>query len=301
MIPILDLKQLRYFMTIVEEKTILAAAKRLHMSQPPLSQQLRTMEENLGVSLFYRKGRKLVITEAGKALYQHSYQMIKLLEAAEAEVKEIGSGEKGKLRIGVNTLSDIDLPHILAKYEKKFPNITYNIHQNESSQLIHLLELREIDAALIRMPFSADNMAKVVLQDEPFYYITSVPTPSLDTITLEDIVHQPLILPSTQSLGLYEMIVQSFISIGLTPNVKAECSDTVLLANLVEQGFASSIVPHSALQVFKHKDVQLVEIENMNNASYGIVWKRDFYLPKTTREFIRLVTEHFQIELLEMD
>lgn len=301
MIPILDLKQLRYFMTIVEEKTILAAAKRLHMSQPPLSQQLRTMEENLGVSLFYRKGRKLVITEAGKALYQHSYQMIKLLEAAEAEVKEIGSGEKGKLRIGVNTLSDIDLPHILAKYEKKFPNITYNIHQNESSQLIHLLELREIDAALIRMPFSADNMAKVVLQDEPFYFITSVPTPSLDTITLEDIVHQPLILPSTQSLGLYEMIVQSFISIGLTPNVKAECSDTVLLANLVEQGFASSIVPHSALQVFKHKDVQLVEIENMNNASYGIVWKRDFYLPKTTREFIRLVTEHFQIELLEMD
>lgn len=301
MIPILDLKQLRYFMTIVEEKTILAAAKRLHMSQPPLSQQLRTMEENLGVSLFYRKGRKLLITEAGKALYKHSYQMIKLLEAAEAEVKEIGSGEKGKLRIGVNTLSDIDLPHILAKYEKKFPNITYNIHQNESSQLIHLLELREIDAALIRMPFSADNMAKVVLQDEPFYYITSVPTPSLDTITLEDIVHQPLILPSTQSLGLYEMIVQSFISIGLTPNVKAECSDTVLLANLVEQGFASSIVPHSALQVFKHKDVQLVEIENMNNASYGIVWKRDFYLPKTTREFIRLVTEHFQIELLEMD
>ncbi|MGE6755053.1 LysR family transcriptional regulator [Rossellomorea sp. NPDC071047] len=301
MISILDLKQLRYFMTIVEEKTILAAAKRLHMSQPPLSQQLRTMEENLGVSLFYRKGRKLVITEAGKALYQHSYQMIKLLEAAEAEVKEIGSGEKGKLRIGVNTLSDIDLPHILAKYEKKFPNITYNIHQNESSQLIHLLELREIDAALIRMPFSADNMAKVVLQDEPFYYITSVPTLSLDTITLEDIVHQPLILPSTQSLGLYEMIVQSFISIGLTPNVKAECSDTVLLANLVEQGFASSIVPHSALQVFKHKDVQLVEIENMNNASYGIVWKRDFYLPKTTKEFIRLVTEHFQIELLEIN
>ncbi|TYS80587.1 LysR family transcriptional regulator [Rossellomorea aquimaris] len=297
----MDLKQLRYFMTIVEENTILAAAKRLHMSQPPLSQQLRTMEENLGVSLFYRKGRKLVITEAGKALYQHAYQMIKLLEAAEAEVKEIGSGEKGKLRIGVNTLSDIDLPHILAKYEKKYPNITYNIHQNESSQLIHLLELREIDAALIRMPFSADNMVKVVLQDEPFYYITSVPTSSIDTITLEDIVHQPLILPSTQSLGLYEMIVQSFISIGLTPNVKAECSDTVLLANLVEQGFASSIVPHSALQVFKHKEVQLVEIENMNNASYGIVWKKDFYLPKTTREFIRLVTEHFQIELLEMD
>ncbi|WRP07892.1 LysR family transcriptional regulator [Rossellomorea aquimaris] len=301
MITILDLKQLRYFMTIVEERTILAAAKRLHMSQPPLSQQLSTMERDLGVSLFYRRGRKLVITEAGKALYQHAYQMIKLLEAAEAEVKEIGSGEKGKLRIGVNTLSNIDLPHILTKYEKSFPNITYNIHQNESSQLIHLLELREIDAALIRLPFSADNIAKVILQDEPFYYITNVPTSSHDKITLEDIVHQPLILPSTQSLGLYEIIVQSFTSIGLTPYIKAECSDTVLLANLVEQGFASSIVPHSALQVFKHKDVQLVEIENMNNASYGIVWKKDFYLPKTTREFIRLVTEHFNVEFPDMD
>lgn len=297
----LDIKQLRYFMAIVEEKTILAAAKRLHMSQPPLSQQLRTMEEDLGVSLFDRRGRKLLITEAGIALYQHAYQTIKLLEAAEAEVKEIGCGEKGKLRIGVNTLSDIDLPHILTEYEKNFPNITYNIHQNESSQLIHLLELREIDAALIRLPFSADNMVKVVLQNEPFYYITSVPTSSHDTIRLEDIVLHPLILPSTQSLGLYEMIVQSFISIGLTPNVKAECSDTVLLANLVEQGFASSIVPHSALQVFKYKDVQLLEIENMNKASYGIVWKKDFYLPKTTREFIRLVTIHFQVELPEME
>ncbi|MFC7784970.1 LysR family transcriptional regulator [Rossellomorea sp. GCM10028870] len=297
----LDLKQLRYFLAIVEEKTILAAAKRLHMSQPPLSQQLRTMEEDLGVSLFYRKGRKLVITEAGKALYQHAYQMIKLLEAAEAEVKEIGSGEKGKLRVGVNTLSDIDLPYILKEYEKNFPNITYNIHQNESSQLIHLLELREIDAALIRLPFSADNMETVTLQEEPFYYITNVPISSDGTIALEDIVHQPLILPSTRSLGLYEMIVQSFTSIGLTPYVKAECSDTVLLANLVEQGFASSIVPHSALQVFKHKDVQQLEIENMNNASYGIVWKKDFYLPKTTREFIRLVTEHFKVGFPEMD
>jgi LysR family transcriptional regulator, salicylic acid-responsive activator of bsdBCD len=300
-ISLLDLKQLRYFMAIVEEKTVLAASKRLHMSQPPLSQQLRTMEEDLGVSLFYRRGRNLVITEAGKALYQHAYQMIKLLEAAEAEVKEIGSGEKGKLRIGVNTLSDIELPYILTEYEKKFPNITYNIHQNESSQLIYLLELREIDAALIRLPFSADNMEQVILQDEPFYYITSVPSSSHDTITLEDIVPQPLILPSTQSLGLHEMIVQSFISIGLTPYIKAECSDTVLLANLVEQGFASSIVPHSALQVFKHKDVQLVEIENMTNASYGIVWKKDSYLPKTTREFIRLVTEHFQVKLTKMD
>ncbi|WP_341357710.1 LysR family transcriptional regulator [Rossellomorea sp. y25] len=297
----LDLKQLRYFLAIVEEKTILAAAKRLHMSQPPLSQQLRTMEEDLGVSLFYRKGRKLVITEAGKALYQHAYQMIKLLEAAEAEVKEIGSGEKGKLRVGVNTLSDIDLPYILKEYEKNFPNITYNIHQNESSQLIHLLELREIDAALIRLPFSADNMETVTLQEEPFYYITNVPISSHGTIALEDIVHQPLILPSTRSLGLYEMIVQSFTSIGLTPYIKAECSDTVLLANLVEQGFASSIVPHSALQVFKHKDVQQLEIENMNNASYGIVWKKDFYLPKTTREFIRLVTEHFKVGFPEMD
>ncbi|MCA0149199.1 LysR family transcriptional regulator [Rossellomorea vietnamensis] len=296
---ILDFKQMRYFMAIVEEKTILAAAKRLHMSQPPLSQQLRTMEAHLGVSLFYRKGRRLVITEAGKALYQHSYQMIKLMEAAEAEVKEIGSGEKGNLRIGVNTLSDIDLPTILTKYEENFPHISYNIHQNESSQLIHLLELREIDAALIRLPFSGDNLEKVILQEEPFYYITKWSDTTHDT--LEEIVHEALILPSTKRLGLYELILQSFHSIGLTPYVKAECSDTILLANLVDQGFASTIVPHSALEVFRQKDVHIRQIKDMGYSSYGIVWKKNFYLPKTIREFIRLVTDHYQVECPDLD
>ncbi len=94
------------------------------MSQPPLSQQLKAMEEEIGAKLVERSGKFLEVTEAGKTLYKNALQIIQLMEKTETEVKEVGKGVYGRLTIGVNTFSFRGLPHILEQFQRQFPKIT---------------------------------------------------------------------------------------------------------------------------------------------------------------------------------
>ncbi len=96
----MDLKRLRYFREIAKQGQITKAAKSLHMAQPPLSQQLRIFEEELNVMLFERKGRRLLLTEAGEALYQRSEHLLDELDELEKEIRETGLGLRGTLRLG---------------------------------------------------------------------------------------------------------------------------------------------------------------------------------------------------------
>lgn len=125
----MDIRQLRYFIAIVEERKISAAARRLHLSQPPLSQQLKAMEEELGSKLVERSGKYLVVTEAGKALYKYALQLDQLMEEAKMEVREVGNGLNGRLTIGVNTFSVAELPEILYHFHKLYPKVTYKIRR----------------------------------------------------------------------------------------------------------------------------------------------------------------------------
>ncbi len=126
----MDIRQLRYFIAIVEEKKISAAAERLHISQPPLSQHLKTMEEELGSKLVERSGKYFEVTEAGKTLYKYALQVAQLMEEAEAEVKDIGLGLHGRLTLGINTFSVIELPQLLQQFQQYYPKVTYKIQQN---------------------------------------------------------------------------------------------------------------------------------------------------------------------------
>lgn len=159
----MDIRQLRYFIAIVEERKISAAAERLHISQPPLSQHLKTMEEELGSKLVERSGKLLEITEAGKVLYKYDLQMDLLMEEAKMEVKEVRMGVNGKLTIGINTFSVVELPEILLQFQKQYPKVTYKVQQNESAQLCKLVRDRVVELAIIRMPLELDHFSVIHL------------------------------------------------------------------------------------------------------------------------------------------
>lgn len=164
----MDIRQLRYFIAIAEEKQITAAAERLHMTQPPLGQQLKGLEEELGVQLFVRSGKWLELTDAGEALYRRALSLTKALEETKLEVKEIGSGTRGKLMLGINTLSSIVLPQLLHKFKEAYPLITYKIQQNESAQIVRLLKERSIELGIVRLPLELGDFEVLELPSEPF-------------------------------------------------------------------------------------------------------------------------------------
>ncbi|ART75000.1 LysR family transcriptional regulator [Sutcliffiella horikoshii] len=286
----MDIRQLRYFTVIAEEKNISQAARKLHMSQPPLSQQLKLMEEELGIRLVHREGKRLRLTEAGVKLYHHAVQVTKLMEEGMEEVKEVGEGLKGSLKIGVNTLSEMSLSRLLFAFKEKYPAVTYEIHQNESGQLFQLLRERAIDLAVIRFPVQSEEFGHFMLKREPFYFVSREAWNG--PVTLEKIAGETLLLPSTKGQGLYDYILQSFAQRGYEPNIVCASSDLTLLAGLVQQGFGATLVPESAMHIFSEAKVHsyLVEDEDLTT-QYGVAWMKKYYLSKVATRFLEMYKE----------
>lgn len=289
----MDIKQLRYFIAIVEERQISAAAKRLHISQPPLTQQLQSMEEELGSKLIDRGRKHFEVTEAGKVLYKYALQMTQLMKETELEVKEVGAGISGTLEIGVNTFSVANLSKTFQQFQRLYPKVIYKIQQNESSVLCQLIRERTIELAFIRLPLELDDFSVLHIYNEPFYFITSQKRKTMNhVVSLDEIQDYPLILPSTKGLGVHYLILEAFSRLRLIPNITGECSDIVLLLDLVSADFATSIVPETVLDQCKGLPIQAYRISNPQfSTPLGLIWLKDHSLSKSAENFVHQFKE----------
>ena len=287
----MDIKQLRYFIAMVEEKSISAAARRLHLSQPPLSQQLKAMEEELGTILLERSGKYMEVTDAGKTLYAYALQMDQLMQEAQMEVKDVGNGVNGRLAMGVNTFSVADLPEVLHRFQQLYPKVTYKIQQNESAHLCQLVRDRAIEFAFVRLPLELDDFTVLHLYNEPFYWIASTKQrPFENEVTLADLANERLLLPSTQGLGVHYSILEAYSKLDMHPPLIGECSDIALLMELVSTDFCSSIVPETLLRRHKKYDIHAYKISPAVGMSspLGLIWLKNHRLSSTARNFIDL-------------
>ncbi|WP_210608947.1 LysR family transcriptional regulator [Priestia flexa] len=290
----MDIRQLRYFIAIVEEKKISAAADRLHISQPPLSQQLKAMENELGTKLVERSGKFLEVTQAGKALYKYAVQISNLMEEAQKEVKEVGAGVKGSLALGVNTFSVVELNELIQQFRIENPNVTYKIHQNESAHLCKLVKERVLELGIVRTPLELKDFTVVHLYTESFYFICSAKKqlPN-DEVTLADIQKYPLIFPSTEGLGVHYVLLEAFSKAQIYPNIIAECSDIALLFTLVSSDFGGAIVPESVINQYRNEGITIHKIIDKElTASTCLIWLNNHYLSQAAQNFVNLITSH---------
>ncbi|WP_312029594.1 LysR family transcriptional regulator substrate-binding protein [Paenibacillus sedimenti] len=166
------------------------------------------------------------------------------------------------------------------------------MQQNESAQLAKLVKEKVIELAIIRLPLLLDDFAVLQLQKEPFYFVTSEPqVQDTDRIKLEQIEQHPLILPSTDGLGIFHMILEEFRIRNLSPRIIGECSDISILMELVSSGFGSTIVPETVLKKHRGYRVQAFHIEDSEAAaSSALIWLKQHYLSKAAQRFVDLLT-----------
>jgi len=286
----MDIRQMRYFIAIAEEKNITAAANRLHMSQPPLSLQLKQMEEELGVMLVERNGKRLELTDKGKVLYRHALNIVHSFEEVKNELQETDEGRKGNLSIGINTLSVPEFPDWIEHFHAAYPLVYLRVVQNDSAYLTELVKNRLIELALIRLPLPNRDVNYLHLYNEPFVFVCR--KQGEESITIEEISTFPLILPSTEGLGSFNIIHEAFSREQLPLNVVCECSDMKVLMELVSSGIGSTIVPKSVFQSYGHSSLFAREIkDSVLKSSVGLIWLKQHYLSQPAKHFIDLIKE----------
>ncbi|MEK4884861.1 LysR substrate-binding domain-containing protein [Bacillus sp. FSL W8-1127] len=288
----LELRHLKYFVTVAEELHFGKAAARLNMAQPPLSSQIRQLEEEIGVPLFHRTKRKVELTKEGQVFLEKVYLILKNLEDAIETVRMVNRGEIGEIAIGFISSASYDiLPAIIQHYRKKYPNIHIDLLQLTTEEQVKALHEGRIDVGILCHPIENDNVLFEVIRQEPMVIALPKDHPlarETSSINLNDLSNDPFIVTGRKANQRhYDTLIKLCYQAGFSPKVVQETKELSTVLSLVSSGMGVALVPASIQSIFKNK----VIYRNIRNHPYtttALAWKSGNLSP-TVRAFIELV------------
>ncbi|WP_193199904.1 LysR family transcriptional regulator [Nostoc sp. MG11] len=289
----MELRHLRYFIAVAEELHFSRAAERLHIAQPPLSQQIQQLEAELGVELFHRKTKRQVqLTEAGQVFLQEAYQLLAQLEKAIELTQRTGRGEKGQLRIGFTSLVTYDLlPVILRRFREQFPEVELVLQELTTAQQEQALKDGHIHVGFAHPPLEDNTLNQECIQQEALIVamFETHPLAEQKRILMRSLSNENFIMfPRHLGPGLYDQIVSLCQQGNFSPKVAQEAIQMQTIIGLVSAEMGIAIVP-SSLQNLQRSEVVYRSLEeNTPLIETAVVWRQEDMTP-VLHEFLQVV------------
>ncbi len=283
----MDIKQLKYFLTIAEEGQITSAARKLQMAQPPLSQQLKLLEEELGVKLVERGSRRIQLTDAGEILRNRARQILELSDSTVKEISDYSKGLKGTLSIGTVSSSGATLLNDrMSEFHKKYPGIKFEIHEGNTFTLVDLLNKGIIEVGIVRTPFKTQNFECRYAKLEPMVAVTAKDylwNAGESVIAIHELKDQPLIIYRRFEQLIYEVCQEE----GFDPDIFCKNDDARTTLLWAKAGLGIGIVPKSAFHLTDNGTMLYKELENKKLMTrIAAVWIKDRYISSPAKKFI---------------
>lgn len=243
----LELRHLRYFVAVAEELHFGRAAERLHLSQPPLSQQIRRLEEILGYALFERTSRSVKLTIAGAAFLERARSTLRKVERDIVETRSVGQGEVGSLHIGfVGSATLTTLPAALRAYREANPRVQLHLYESFTARVAEGLENGTLDAGILRDADPSEALTVTSLFTEP--YVAVLPAThrcarqkSISPGALRD---EPFVYyPRSAGSRAFEKPLTLFEQYGFRPQIVQEASNWLTILRLIEAGLGVTVAP----------------------------------------------------------
>ena len=250
----MDIRHLRYFVAVAEEGHVTRAAERLGIQQPPLSQQIRALETELGIQLFRRRPRGVELTDAGRALLGDARRILGDVESALAKAKRTARGEQGRIVVGFTSSAPFHpfVPGALRAFRDSHPHVSMLLEEGGTADLVTALREERLDAAFIRSPVpEGEGIAVHALLSEPM--CAALPSGHAlargkrgRPLRLADLAPEAFVLYRRASgPGLYDAIFRACHGAGFVPRIEQEAPRIVATLNLVASGLGVSLVPES--------------------------------------------------------
>ena len=292
----MELRTLHYFTVVAQELNITRAAEKLNMSQPPLSNQIKALEEELGVQLFIRGKRHLELTEEGGLLLRRAVQIQELAVKTRQEIASLREGMTGVIYLSmVEGRAPFLAARWIAGFREEFPLVRYNLWNGSSDDVLDRLHKGLADLAVIAAPYDTEHLEGFPVGREPWIAMLHpdhpLAQPIGDTIPLSSLAGEPLIVPSRKSR--VDAIRRWFGEVGAEPHILCEMSNYMDAAALTSQGVGISIFPQT-VDVSNGLVVSKVVIQPSRQVEYILVWNRGQPPSGLTREFIHFVQENLR-------
>jgi DNA-binding transcriptional LysR family regulator len=299
----MDFKTLLYFTTVADELNFTHAAQKLNMSQPPLSNQIKELEQDLGVRLFIRGKRHLQLTEAGRLFLKRARQIQSLADHAREELSTLDNDLSGSIRIG---LVEGRAPFLVSRwfsgFREIYPRVRYSMKNSSTDELFDLLSAGNIDLAVIAAPYNSEEWNGIHIGKSPWTAVIPISHPlaglSGQELPLIHLNKERLIVPARPSRQ--QAIERWFQSVGCEPDILCSLSNYTDLVALVEQNVGIGIFPQTTYTP-NSRIVTKVITQPGKFAEYVLVWNKKQPLYGAVRIFLEYVTGFIEADLIHSD
>jgi DNA-binding transcriptional LysR family regulator len=251
----MELRHLRYFLAIAAERHFTRAAKKLGIAQPPLSQQIRQLEQEVGTRLFTRTARGVTLTAAGEAFMPHAEAALREVERARTSARRVSHGDLGTLRIGFTSAASLNpiVSAAISAFRSAYPDVELRLVVQATTPLLAQLSQDSIDVAFVRpTPTERESLRAVPLPDERLWIALPAghAMAARKRLRLEDLRNEPFILyPRANGSLLYDSIIAACQNAGFSPRVVQEAPQMASMVSLVAAGVGVTLVPESICQL----------------------------------------------------
>ncbi|MDN3359384.1 LysR family transcriptional regulator [Actinomadura sp. DC4] len=284
----MSLRRLRYFVTVADARSFTAAAKALHMAQPPLSTQIRELEHELGAELFHRAHRGVTLTAAGQAVLPEARRLLERYDLIGHLARRAAAGEVGRLAIGlIPSAVNGRLPDVLNRFRERLPDVEVALTEDRPPELLRQLAGGHIDVALLYSRPDDDAFAGRVIGTEALVLAVPAghPFARRESVPVRALAGQPLILPTRHGgEGLYERITRLLADHGVTTRVvQSDIWMMQTIVGLVSAGAGLAIVPESAMVIRSSQISYRPLADRIEPVPLVAVWRRADDLPTVHR------------------
>jgi DNA-binding transcriptional LysR family regulator len=280
----MELRHLTYFVAVADRLNFSRAAEDLHVAQPAISQQIHALEQELGSPLFERIGRRVQLTDAGKALLPRAREILSAVETARNEIRDQGALLKGSVKLGAPpTVSVNVLPVQLTAFEHRYPGLDVTLRESGTDSLLKYVEQGLLDLAIVATdvlpatvdwaPFLEENYVVAVAENHPLC--------GRESISMTELTDEAFLL-FPEGYKLREVTLNACRTAGFEPKVALDGGGTQTTLRFVAAGLGVAIVPELALKNTPNICVLRVSDQNLHR-SLGIVWRKSQYLSPAAR------------------
>ncbi|MCF6410170.1 LysR family transcriptional regulator [Pseudalkalibacillus salsuginis] len=287
----MDIRHLEYFSEVARHLSFTKAAATLHVSQPSISKAIKHLEEELGVSLFYRS-KELELTDAGKAVLINAKSVLQAFHNLTSELTDIMELKKGEIRIGIPPIIGAAFfSKLISRFKEAYPLVVISLDEVGSKSIKQGVEEGSLDIGLVcNLPDNKGNFEIVRVINDPLMLIVHKENPlaKKNEVDLSALENEPFIL-YRQDFTLHDRILEECSKNGFTPNVVCQSSQKDFMIEMVEAKLGIALLPGKIASSITNPHIRALPLTNSSiSLELGLLWKKNKYLPFAVREFIEM-------------
>ncbi|WP_338447862.1 LysR family transcriptional regulator [Niallia oryzisoli] len=289
----MEIRQLLYFLEVAKQKNMTKAAEILHVSQPALSKMVKSLEEELGMTLIIRSNKSSEVTDSGLIVMEYAKKLLALLDEMSMTLEDMSNLQRGMIQIGIPPIAgSLFFPKVLAQFHKAFPNIKINITEYAAPRLTKKVLDGEIELGIAVLPVHEDDLDVLPIVSEEMKLLVQKdhPLATRESVHLKELEHEEFIFFS-EDFALHDIIWKQCISEGFEPNILFKSSQWDFMSEIVAANLGVTILPESICNRVENEQIKILDLIPATPWNLAVVTKKDKYISNAARKFIAFIVK----------